>query len=64
MGRNGNGHCGRLQCSLKPGIAIPMSETHLRYGGSGIMAYWLVETRAACVYSQIKSVYQTESQRR
>src|SRR3546814_12259737 len=31
-----------------------MTEWHARYGGRGVMIYWHVETRATCVYSQLK----------
>ncbi len=34
----------------------PMAEKHLRYNDSGVMAYWHVETRSACVYSELKRV--------
>jgi len=34
----------------------PMTETHLRYGGSGVMAYWHVEGKSSCIYSQLKRV--------
>lgn len=34
----------------------PMAENHMRYGGSGIMAYWHVEGRSTCIYSQLKRV--------
>lgn len=31
-----------------------MTEWHIRYGGRGVMIYWHVEKRAACIYSQLK----------
>lgn len=38
----------------------PMSENHMRYGGSGVMAYWSVEGRSACIYSELKRVSERE----
>ncbi|RBQ18477.1 hypothetical protein DP939_18370 [Spongiactinospora rosea] len=32
-----------------------MTEWHQRYGGPGIMVYWHVERRSACIYSQVTS---------
>lgn len=37
-----------------------MSEYHLRYGGRGLMVYWHVERKSACVYSQLKTVSSSE----
>lgn len=31
-----------------------MTEWHIRYGGRGVMVYWHVERRSACIYSQLK----------
>lgn len=38
----------------------PMSENHMRYGGNGVMAYWSVEGRSACIYSELKRVSERE----
>jgi hypothetical protein len=32
-----------------------MTEWHIRYGGPGVMIYWHVERRSACIYSQLKT---------
>jgi TnpA family transposase len=37
-----------------------MTEWHVRYGGRGIMIYWHVERKAACIYSQLKSCSSSE----
>jgi TnpA family transposase len=37
-----------------------MTEYHRRYGGRGIMVYWHVEKKSACVYSQVKTVSSSE----
>jgi TnpA family transposase len=37
-----------------------MSEYHVRYGGRGLMVYWHVERKSACVYSQLKTVSSSE----
>jgi TnpA family transposase len=37
-----------------------MTEYHVRYGGSGVMIYWHVERRSACIYSQLKSCSASE----
>ena len=31
-----------------------MTEWHIRYGGRGVMIYWHVERKSACIYSQLK----------
>ena len=40
--------------------ANPLAERHVRYGGTGIMAYSHVERRSACIYSRTKSVSSPE----
>jgi len=37
-----------------------MTEWHVRYGGRGIMIYWHVERKAACIDSQLKSCSSSE----
>jgi TnpA family transposase len=37
-----------------------MTEWHIRYGGRGVMIYWHVERRAACIYSQLKRCSSSE----
>ena len=37
-----------------------MTEWHSRYGGRGVMIYWHVERRAACIYSQLKRCSSSE----
>lgn len=37
-----------------------MTEWHIRYRGPGIMVYWHVEKKAACIYSQLKSCSSSE----
>ena len=37
-----------------------LTEWHIRYRGPGVMIYWHVERRAACVYSQLKSCSSSE----
>jgi TnpA family transposase len=37
-----------------------MTEWHVRYGGRGVMIYWHVERRAACIYSQLKRCSSSE----
>jgi TnpA family transposase len=36
------------------------SEYHTRYGGRGVMVYWHVEKKSACIYSQLKTVSSSE----
>jgi TnpA family transposase len=37
-----------------------MTEWHNRYRGPGVMIYWHVEQRAACIYSQLKNCSSSE----
>ena len=37
-----------------------MTQWHARYKGPGVMIYWHVERRAACVYSQLKTCSSSE----
>ncbi len=37
-----------------------MTEWHQRYHGRGIMIYWHVERKSACIYSQVKSCSSSE----
>jgi TnpA family transposase len=37
-----------------------MTEWHVRYGGRGVMIYWHVEKKAACIYSQLKACSSSE----
>ena len=37
-----------------------MTEWHVRYGGRGVMIYWHVEKKSACIYSQLKSCSSSE----
>ena len=37
-----------------------MTEWHIRYGGRGIMIYWHLEKKAACIYSQLKTCSSSE----
>ncbi|MFQ5853144.1 MAG: Tn3 family transposase, partial [Candidatus Binatia bacterium] len=37
-----------------------MTEWHNRYGGRGVMIYWHVERKAACIYSQLKQCSSSE----
>jgi TnpA family transposase len=37
-----------------------MSEYHIRYGGRGVMIYWHVDRKAACIYSQLKACSSSE----
>ena len=37
-----------------------MTQWHNRYGGPGVMIYWHVERRAACIYSQLKNCSSSE----
>ena len=37
-----------------------MTELHARYGGRGVMIYWHVERKAACIYSQLKRCSSSE----
>jgi TnpA family transposase len=37
-----------------------MTEWHARYGGRGVMIYWHVERKAACIYSQLKTCSSSE----
>jgi TnpA family transposase len=38
-----------------------MTEWHVRYGGRGVMIYWHVEKKSACIYSQLKSCSSSEA---
>jgi TnpA family transposase len=37
-----------------------MAEWHVRYGGRGVMIYWHVERRSACIHSQLKRCSSSE----
>jgi hypothetical protein len=37
-----------------------MAEWHIRYGGRGVMIYWHVEKKSACIYSQLKTCSSSE----
>jgi TnpA family transposase len=37
-----------------------MTEWHVRYGGRGVMIYWHVEKKSACIYSQLKRCSSSE----
>ena len=37
-----------------------MTEWHARYGGPGVMIYWHVERKSACIYSQLKNCSASE----
>jgi TnpA family transposase len=37
-----------------------MAQWHARYGGRGVMVYWHVEKKSACIYSQLKSCSSSE----
>ena len=37
-----------------------MNQYHLRYGGRGVMIYWHVEKKSACIYSQLKTCSSSE----
>jgi TnpA family transposase len=37
-----------------------MTEWHIRYGKPGIMIYWHVERKSACIYSQLKTYSSSE----
>jgi len=37
-----------------------MTEWHIRYGGRGVMIYWHVEKKAACISSQLKRCSSSE----
>ena len=37
-----------------------LTEWHVRYRGPGIMVYWHVDRKAACIYSQVKSCSSSE----
>lgn len=37
-----------------------LTEWHVRYRGPGIMVYWHVDKKAACIYSQLKSCSSSE----
>jgi TnpA family transposase len=37
-----------------------MTEWHVRYGGRGVMIYWHVERKSACIYSQLKRCSSSE----
>jgi hypothetical protein len=37
-----------------------MTEWHIRYEGKGVMIYWHVERKSACIYSQLKTCSSSE----
>jgi len=37
-----------------------MTEWHTRYGGPGVLIYWHVERKSACIYSQLKTCSASE----
>jgi TnpA family transposase len=37
-----------------------MTEWHIGYGGRGVMIYWHVERKSACIYSQLKRCSSSE----
>jgi TnpA family transposase len=37
-----------------------MTEWHVRYGGPGVMIYWHLERKSACIYSQLKTCSASE----
>jgi TnpA family transposase len=37
-----------------------LTEWHIRYRGPGIMVYWHIDKKAACIHSQVKSVSSSE----
>jgi TnpA family transposase len=37
-----------------------ITQWHTRYGGRGIMVYWHVEKKSACIYSQLKTCSSSE----
>ena len=37
-----------------------MTEWHARYGGPGVLIYWHVERKSACIYSQLKTCSASE----
>ena len=37
-----------------------MTEWHIRYRGRGVMIYWHIEKKSACIYSQLKSCSSSE----
>ena len=37
-----------------------MTEWHTRYGGPGVLIYWHVERKSACIYSQLKTCNASE----
>jgi TnpA family transposase len=37
-----------------------MTEWHVRYGGRGVMIYWHVERKSACIHSQLKTCSSSE----
>lgn len=37
-----------------------MTEWHMRYGGRGVMIYWHVDEKSACIYSQLKRCSSSE----
>ena len=37
-----------------------MTEWHVRYGKPGVMVYWHVERKSACIYSQLKTCSSSE----
>jgi len=38
-----------------------MTEWHMRYGGRGVMIYWYVEKKSACISSQLKRCSSSDS---
>jgi hypothetical protein len=45
---------------VRPLVLQLMTEWHQRYGGPGVMIYWHVERRSACIYSQLKTCSASE----
>jgi hypothetical protein len=37
-----------------------MTEWHARYGGRGVMIYWHIDRKSACIYSQLKRCSSSE----
>ena len=37
-----------------------LTEWHARYGGRGVMIYWHVDRKSACIYSQLKRCSSSE----
>jgi TnpA family transposase len=46
--------------NLVRGIKTGRTEWHIRYGGRGVMIYWHVEKKSACIYSQLKTCSSSE----